>query len=197
MRFTGALRRYQRRVERGDVPAVCRTRFGNLTKRCVDCGGPVSITSVARCWECYQAKPKPRKPAAERFWAFVDKSGDCWLWKAAKDQAGYGLFTLEPGVSRRAHRVAYEMEVGPIPDGLEIDHLCRVRACVRPLHLEAVTRLENIRRVPWPNSAKTHCRNGHPFAGENLVRVGNERRCRTCTNANKRAMRERRKSVAA
>lgn len=87
--------------------------------------------------------------AEERFWAKVDRrdGGDCWPWLGTTTSTGYGLF----GVPREdrtvgAHRYAYELVVGPIPTGLELDHLCRVRNCVNPAHLEPVTHAENLRR---------------------------------------------------
>lgn len=83
----------------------------------------------------------------ERFWAKVDRRSDaeCWLWLAATAGAGYGQFGAN-GKSVRAHRYAYEALVGPIPDGLEIDHLCNIRLCVNPGHMEPVTHAENVRR---------------------------------------------------
>ena len=80
-----------------------------------------------------------------RFWSKVDKSGECWVWTAARTN-GYGVAHVS-GKSRRAHRVAYGDAYGPIPEGLVIDHLCENKACVRPSHLEAVTQGENVRRA--------------------------------------------------
>ena len=76
------------------------------------------------------------RPVAERFWEKVDKSGDCWIWTAAKQPAGYGKFVVKKGDSpSTAHRLSYEMEVGPIPDGLQVLHHCDNPPCVRPDHL--------------------------------------------------------------
>lgn len=83
--------------------------------------------------------------AEQRFWAKVDKSGDCWLWLASANRKGYGHIWLN-GRYEQAHRYAYEIAVGPIPLGLQIDHLCRTPQCVNPQHLEPVTLEENSRR---------------------------------------------------
>lgn len=116
----------------------------------------------------------------ELFWARVDKSGDCWLWTTSTDKGGYGLANqIHWPRSRMAHRVSYELLVGPIPDGLEIDHLCRTPACVNPDHLEPVTHAENQRRRRW---MKTHCPNGHDLDsdGNRYVRTSGTYQCRTC-----------------
>lgn len=96
-------------------------------------------------------------PAHERFWAKVDKNGPlptidpelgpCWIWTGSTAlPGGYGAFMLGTGKPRRAHRVSYEWLVGPIPDGLHLDHLCVTTPCVNPAHLEPVTNAENVRR---------------------------------------------------
>jgi hypothetical protein len=99
---------------------------------------------------------------------------------------GYGCFFL--GRSVNAHRVSYEWEKGPIPDGMQPDHLCRVKRCVRPSHLEAVSPRENLMRgdtLAAANILKTHCPQGHPYAGNNLKFDENRgiRSCRICCNA--------------
>jgi hypothetical protein len=84
-----------------------------------------------------------------RFWSKVDASGDCWEWTGYTDQDGYGRVGVGRRVDQRtipAHRYAWELMVGPIPEGLEIDHLCFNRPCVNPDHLEPVTHTENMRR---------------------------------------------------
>src|ERR1043166_7135723 len=88
-----------------------------------------------------------RRPVLERFWEKVDRSSDdeCWPWIARIDTKGYGQFFFE-GRQQRAHRVAYCLLVGQIPEGLDLDHLCRNRACVNPSHLEAVDRQANLLR---------------------------------------------------
>ena len=120
---------------------------------------------------------KPR-PAEVRFWKKVNKTEGCWLWTAAW-MRGYGKFwsgeRLVP-----AHRWAYEAEVGPIPEGLQLDHLCRNKRCVRPDHLEVVTGAENTRRA-LAGIHKSHCPKGHPYSGDNLQRWSNgAARCRAC-----------------
>jgi hypothetical protein len=86
--------------------------------------------------------------AQSRFWKRVAVTDRCWLWTGGLTATGYGQFHFH-GRPRVAHKYLYEFERGPVPDGLELDHLCRVRNCVRPDHLEAVTHAENIRRGEW------------------------------------------------
>lgn len=123
--------------------------------------------------------------AEQRFWAKVDITDTCWLWTASLDRNGYARF-VAPG-HRYAHRFAYELLVGPIPDGLVLDHLCRVTHCVNPSHLEPTTIADNVRRGMALIPAKTHCVNGHEISGENAKPRENGRfRCRTCQNINSR-----------
>lgn len=136
--------------------------------------------------------------AEERFWPKVDKSGDCWVWTANRLANGYGVFGKggrEAGLIL-AHRFAYELAYGPIPDGLVIDHLCRIHPCVRPDHLEAVTqKVNNARGEGHPYAKKTHCKNGHPFDETNTYYCPtrpNNRQCRICVNQAQIRMRARR-----
>lgn len=121
----------------------------------------------------------------ERFWAKVNKTDSCWLWTASTNAKGYGLFVFY-GRMTKAHRLAYELLVGPIPDGLHIDHLCRVKPCVNPAHLEPVTNYENHHR--WMTQVKTHCINGHEYTPENTILKNDRgwRRCRICRNESSR-----------
>jgi hypothetical protein len=113
----------------------------------------------------------PRGDVRARLLAKLDRSGPCWLWTGSTDGGGrYGAIGVE-GRLRRAHRVAYELFVGPIPDGMDIDHTCRVTLCCNPEHLEPVTHRENVLRGEAPtarNARKTHCVRGHELAGANL-----------------------------
>ncbi len=125
----------------------------------------------------------------KRFWSKVDKSGGpdaCWPWTASLSQGtGYGAASFN-GKRAGAHRIAYELSKGPIPEGLTIDHLCRKRDCINPAHLEAVTLRVNILRSPTSagavNARKTHCKHGHPLSGSNLAtwNTRRERVCKTC-----------------
>lgn len=129
----------------------------------------------------------PRKLTDEQrvaaFWNKVEKTATCWLWRGHIGRLGYGVFSMYRKLAK-AHRVSYEWAKGPIGEGLEIDHLCRVRHCVNPEHLEAVTHSTNMRRSLSPpgfHAAKTHCLRGHPFDETNTY-LGSkgERFCRKC-----------------
>lgn len=127
--------------------------------------------------------------------AVVERNG-CWIWPNAPDSDGYPIVKVG-GRSRRAHRLFYEMLVGPIPDGLQLDHLCRVRNCVNPEHLEPVTCRENVQRG-LKGRLLTHCRNGHEFSSDNTyVTPDGSRTCRECQRASVRKYRARRASLAA
>jgi hypothetical protein len=141
----------------------------------------------------------------ERFMAKVQKAiTGCWEWTACCNQKGYGLFRLG---SRKfgtrqfilAHRFAYRHFVGPIPDGLTLDHLCRNRACVNPEHLEPVLHRVNVLRGIGPsaqNARKMHCLRGHEYNAENTyTNSQGKRACRICKRSRRAAIRARRKSL--
>jgi hypothetical protein len=134
-----------------------------------------------------------------RFWPKVDKDGPvpaqrpdlgpCWLWTAGTNGYGYGYFNMDARrathMNAGAHRVAYELLIGPIPEGLTLDHLCLNNPCVNPAHLEPVTLAENIRRSPQAQAkrARTHCPQGHPYNAANTrwrTRPNPGRSCRAC-----------------
>lgn len=141
--------------------------------------------------------PAYQDPAV-RFWSKVNKAGPlppgrpdlgpCWLWTGARSRGNGGLYgTLRLPRSRasvRAHRWSWEQERGPIPDGLTIDHLCRVTLCVRTSHLEPVVNRVNILRgtnTAAVHARKTHCVHNHPLSGENTyIAASGQRMCRTC-----------------
>lgn len=137
------------------------------------------------------------KSLLDRFEAKIcpEPNTGCWLWLGALDPKGYGSFGVDRK-TRRAHRFAYELYLGPIPQGKELDHKCRVRYCVNPRHLEPVDHRENIMR--GENSTKTHCPHGHIYAGDNLYvyrgKKEGHRKCRRCQRLGKKKIRERRKN---
>lgn len=114
--------------------------------------------------------------------ARVDRTGDCWDWTGSMYSNGYGRVRCAPNSGALVHRVAYTLWVGPIPEGLTIDHLCRNRRCINPVHLEAVTLTENVRRTPKVQRQikATHCPQGHPYDEANTYRYRNVRMCCAC-----------------
>lgn len=120
----------------------------------------------------------------ERFWNNISKTDTCWLWIGYKMNKGYGFFSMDnrPYLS---HRISYQIHKGDIPKELELDHLCRIRHCVNPDHLEAVAHSENMAR--GKHATKIYCIRGHEFTGKNTInRKGNngrnQRECRQCKN---------------
>jgi hypothetical protein len=123
-----------------------------------------------------------RTTTEDRFWNLVTKTDGCWLWGGSVNGSGYGRFWLTAKKYVMAHRYAYELVIGPIPLGKQLDHVkargCKSRRCVNPGHLEPVTQRENVRR--GGNSTKTHCIKNHPLSGKNLRIVAGRRVCVTC-----------------
>lgn len=144
------------------------------------------------------AKPIPQlsPEQIERFWSKVEvpeQPSCCWEWTGYRLPTGYGDFNFGNS-ALKAHRVSYTLLIGPIPDGLVIDHLCRNTSCVNPDHLEITTQRENIRRgYSYFGIArrKTHCSRGHAFSTENTYLVpSGGRSCKECRRANNRQWRK-------
>lgn len=143
---------------------------------------------------------KSKVPIMDRFWSCVvkDEVTGCWLWQRYLVK-GYGQFSVTRGERVYAHRFAWELLRGPIPDGLTIDHLCKVTACCNPSHLEPVTQAENTRRS-WDESgidpSRALCPNGHPWVGGDLYATpAGDRQCRACRREADARYRERRRGA--
>lgn len=137
------------------------------------------------------------KPPAERALARIDTTDTdaCWLWPGSKDAHGYGRVSSpgKHGAPLLVHRVLYEWMVGPIPDGMELHHTCRVPSCCNPAHMEPVTHAENIRRGAGNgNREKVECPQGHPY---DYVSPSGRRGCRRCISENGKRSYRRRKGL--
>jgi hypothetical protein len=110
----------------------------------------------------------------------IDPVSGCWLWTGPTNNNGYGK-----AAGTYVHRLSYAVSKGPIPGGMEIDHLCRNRRCFNPEHLEAVPHAENMRRTPGTATA-THCRHGHEYAVYGYWKAGDRKRCKECRRLRER-----------
>jgi len=140
------------------------------------------------------------RPVIERLMEKVEFADNgCWVFTGGLAANGYGMISAGSRTGRRrtprTHRVTYEHFVGPVPDGLDLDHLCRNRACCNPAHLEPVDRKTNVARGV-KKTLQTECKNGHPLSGDNLIATPKQRKCRTCRRAANRRY-ERKKGQAA
>lgn len=176
-----------RQPPRGRPCPVCGVRLTTRPQRADHTTTPVHRAAI-------------RERRVARFWSHAGsmRPGECWEWTGSRYPTGYGHSGTKfvPGGGGYAHRVAYLLTSGDIPARFQIDHLCRNRACVNPAHLEAVSARDNVMRSPGQpcaiNANKTHCKYGHPFAGDNLtVDPKGHRRCRACSAARMRTSRRR------
>ena len=126
--------------------------------------------------------------AEAAFESRISRTAACWLWQGGRNNSGYGSFR-----GQGVHRYAYEKWVGPIAPRMTIDHLCKVKLCINPTHLEAVSLRENILRGRgwvWHHVQATHCPQGHPYDAENTNHRRGRRYCRACERARDRGRRD-------
>ena len=140
----------------------------------------------------------PAKPISDRIekMSIPEPNTGCWLWIGSVGKKGYATMTVA-GHTQMAHIASFTAHNGDIPNGLHIDHTCRQRCCVNPMHLEAVTVAENNRRARAAITEikrKTHCKNGHPFEGENVRIYNGQQVCRECARSSSLAHYHRRRS---
>jgi hypothetical protein len=156
------------------------TLRGNGMTPCKQCGGPIDRSGAKFCSIKCRADAKRGVRKFELTPQFIEDrcipepNSGCWIWERGLSSDGYGAMKLLDQRAMTAHRASYIAYYGSIADDLEVDHLCRVRCCVNPEHLEAVTHLENSRRR---SAVRTHCPHGHPLDGVNK----RGRYCKTCS----------------
>lgn len=186
------------RLRRYGDPTIQKVRRYGPEDRCEAPGCDARPLARGLCRSHYErqasaGEARPQPTVMDRFWASVEKTDTCWLWTGSLTRPrprGYGQLKVN-GQSVTAHRFSYETFVGPVPEGMQLDHLCRVRQCVRPDHLEPVTGQVNYLRgvgLPAQQARQTHCKRGHPLSGDNvrMVNGGRSRRCMTCRRAQQR-----------
>lgn len=180
-------RHYQRWRKHGDVhyePAIPGQPCSVSGCFSVVKGRGLCETHYMRLWR-RGTTALTRLDADARFMAKIQVVEDCWTWTGERDTDGYGYFWADRK-RHRAHRWAYQRWIGPIPGDLTIDHVCRVRSCVNPAHLEAVTVAENVRR--WSRTV-THCPQGHLYDEDNTRTYNGKRQCILCAKERKAARR--------
>ena len=149
-----------------------------------------------RVWRYGSLSTLEKTPPEDRFWAKVNKTDTCWLWKASVSGYGYGQFKVA-GKMLKAHRYSYALKYGEIKNNLTVDHLCRNILCVNPEHMELVTSSENTKRARAVRPLKTHCVKGHKFDEANTYYYKNGHRgCRTCGKLSARTARAKRRHDA-
>ena len=166
------------------------------------CGGRTTIAKATiKARGIFAGEPNtflPNHRKASRLYVAEDRGYEsaCWVWQGARQPNGYARMGRY-GKGHLAHRFMYEQHIGPIPDGLVLDHLCRVRECVNPAHLEPVTHVENsargvdVGKRRNPPTLATHCRNGHEYTPANTHHATRGRVCRACHRDRERERRAR------
>lgn len=169
-----------------------RAHGAEPARLCLDCGVAVGARST-RCRRCNLVQRNTVTFDQAYVLARIEVNAEgCWIWQGTTSSLGY---SRSAGGYSSVHQLAYALWKGPMPAGLEPDHLCKVRLCVNPDHLEAVTHRANSLRCSSPfadNARKTQCVRGHEFTPENIIPTPTGgRRCRTCHNARTRAYKQR------
>jgi hypothetical protein len=160
---------------RGPIPEGMHIDHLCNVKACVNVAHLEAVTPQVNSQRAFALRQKAPVPVRERPVVRTVDPRECILWRGCRDRDGYGAKWIN-GKRVMVHRWAYERAFGAIPSGMQIDHLCRNRACYRPDHLEAISRLENIRRAAWRDT----CRRGHAMTPANISWQSGRRKCRAC-----------------
>jgi hypothetical protein len=173
-RLTMAHRWYYERA-RGPIPEGMQIDHLCNVKACVNVAHLEAVTPQVNSRRAFALRQTAPVPVRERPVVRTVDPRECILWRGCRDRDGYGAKWIN-GKRVMVHRWAYEQAFGPIPSGMQIDHLCRNRACYRPDHLEAISRHENIRRAAWRDT----CKRGHAMTPANTSWQSGRRKCRAC-----------------